>query len=212
VIETSRLLPYLVTEFGLFMAPGPSVVFVVSRGVAFGRLAALIAVAGNTLGLISQLLVVVVILGGAFAHASAVPEVLKLAGAAWLIYLGIRTLADRRADDRDVLIAEARAGARGRLLRQGWVVGLTNPKGIVTFTAIAPQLIHRSGHIAVAPLAALGALAVLVAMICDGAWGLVAGNARAWLGRSERRRARLNVGGGLLMVAFGIGLAIITLA
>jgi threonine/homoserine/homoserine lactone efflux protein len=216
VIETGRLIPFLLTEFGLFLTPGPSVVFVVGRGVAYGRRAALTAVAGNTGGLATQLLLVVIILGGLSAEEHTVSKVLKLFGAAFLVYLGVRTIQRRRAAPTEFGTSAAEsatpsASTRVALLRTGWTVGFTNPKGLVTFTSIAPSFIHRAGGQITLAVAALGALAVLVAFVSDGAWGLASGTARAWLGRSPRRLERLNLGSGLLMVAFGIGLALIAL-
>jgi threonine/homoserine/homoserine lactone efflux protein len=211
VISSSALLPYLGTVLVLFIAPGPSVVLVVSRGVALGRSAALTAVAGNTLGLCTQLAVVV--LGPGLLHDShALFRVLKLAGALWLLYLGASSIRHRRDFAEAIRGDRLIPGTRQALVRDGWVVGITNPKGLITFTSIAPDVIHSShGATITLALAALGAIGVLVALIADGAWALASGTMRSRLSDSPRRSERLNVAGGILMIAFGIGLAIIAL-
>jgi threonine/homoserine/homoserine lactone efflux protein len=210
VISSSALLPYLGTVLVLFIAPGPSVVLVVSRGVALGRSAALTAVAGNTLGLCTQLAVVV--LGPGLLHDShALFRVLKLAGALWLLYLGASSIRHRRDFAEAIRGDRLIPGTRQALVRDGWVVGITNPKGLITFTSIAPDAIQRSHGTITLALAALGAIGVLVALVADGAWGLASGTLRSRLADSPRRSERLTGAGGVLMIAFGIGLGIIAL-
>ena len=209
MITTSRLLPYLGTVFALFIAPGPSVVFVVSRGVALGLRAALTAVAGNTLGLATQLAIVV--LGPGLLNSKDLFHVLKIAGAVYLIYLGLRTIRTRRAFAEALDSERVATRTQRQLLRQGWVVGVTNPKGLITYTSIAPDVIHGSHSNTTPALALLGAIGVLVALVCDGAWGLASGTVRRWLGESARRAELLNGAGGVLMVVFGIVLAVIAI-
>src|ERR1700741_5199924 len=96
VLPTSRLVPFLLTVYVLILIPGPSVLFVVSRGVALGRRAALATVLGNTSGLLLQLVLVVVGLGSVLASSDAVYTVLKLIGGAYLVILGLRSIRDRK--------------------------------------------------------------------------------------------------------------------
>src|ERR1700741_2635085 len=91
VLPTSRLVPFLLTVYVLILVPGPSVLFVVSRGVALGRRAAFATVLGNTGGLAFQGALVCAGLGSLLAKSDAVFTTLKLIGAAYLIILGIRT-------------------------------------------------------------------------------------------------------------------------
>ena len=209
MITTSRLLPYLGTVFALFIAPGPSVVFVVSRGVALGVRAALTAVAGNTLGLFTQLAIVV--LGPGLLNSRDLFHVLKIVGAVYLLYLGIRTIRTRQAFAAALESERVASRTQLQLVRQGWVVGVTNPKGLITYTSIAPDAIHQTHGSTTPALALLGAIGVLVALVCDGAWGLASGTVRTWLGESARRAELLNAGGGVLMVLFGIVLAVIAI-
>ena len=97
MLPTHHLLAFLVTVYVLILVPGPSVMFVVSRGLALGRRAALATVLGNTGGLALQLALVSLGLGAVIARSDAVFVMLKLVGAAYLVLLGVRKIRDRRA-------------------------------------------------------------------------------------------------------------------
>jgi threonine/homoserine/homoserine lactone efflux protein len=208
MLPSGHLLPFLVTVYVLIVIPGPSVLFVISRGVALGRRAALATVLGNTTGLMFQLLVVVIGLGSILASSETVFTALKLIGAAYLVTLGLRSIRDRKK------LAEALAptapGPRNvrAIVREGFVVGATNPKGLIIFTAVLPQFIDRSSGHPTLQLATLGVICVLIALVSDGSWAIASGTARTWLGRSPARLERLSVGGGVTMIALGAGLAL----
>ena len=88
------------------------------------------------------------------------------------------------------------------------MVGATNPKGLIIFTAVLPTFVDRAqGHLTL-QLATLGVLCGFVAAVSDSTWAIVSGTARAWLGRSPRRLEWLSAGGGVTMIALGAGLAI----
>lgn len=208
MLPTAHLLPFLATVYVLILVPGPSVIFTVSRGVALGRRAALATVVGNTAGLCCQLVLVVIGLGSVLASSDTLFTVLKLVGAAYLILLGLRSIRDRRG------LAQALAprGIRPRhgraIIREGFLVGLTNPKGLLIFTAVLPEFIDRSAGHPTVQLATLGVICLLVALVSDSGWALAAGAARQWLGRSPKRLERLSVGGGVAMMLLGLWLAI----
>ena len=88
------------------------------------------------------------------------------------------------------------------------MVGATNPKGLIIFTAVLPQFIDRSSGHPTLQLATLGVICVLIALVSDGSWAIASGTARTWLGRSPARLERLSVGGGVTMIALGAGLAL----
>jgi threonine/homoserine/homoserine lactone efflux protein len=94
------------------------------------------------------------------------------------------------------------------ILREGFVVGATNPKGIIIFTAILPQFVERSRGHTTLQLLSLGGIAVAIALLSDGAWAIGSGTARQWLGRSPRRLQWLSATGGVMLVGLGVGLAV----
>jgi threonine/homoserine/homoserine lactone efflux protein len=208
VLPTDHLAAFLLTIYILIVIPGPSVLFTISRGVALGRRAALATVLGNTSGLVAQLLLVAVGLGAILARSEAVYTVVKLVGAAYLVLLGIRSIRERKHLAGVLTSGTVAPRSLGRTIREGFVVGVTNPKGVLIFTAVLPQFIdHSRGHYTV-QLVSLGLLCAVVALLSDSTWALASGSARAWLGRSPERLQRLSVGGGISLIALGCGLAL----
>jgi threonine/homoserine/homoserine lactone efflux protein len=210
VLPTHHFAEFLLTVYVLILIPGPSVLFVVSRGVALGRRAALATVLGNASGFALQLALVSIGVGAIVARSEAVFTVLKLVGAGYLLLLGIRNIRDRRELAR-AFGAGPDAGAPKpvrQIIREGFFVGATNPKGIIIFTAVLPQFVDRSaGHLTV-QLILLGTICIAIALLSDGAWAIASGSARTWLGRSERRLQWLTAGGGLTLIGLGVGLAL----
>jgi threonine/homoserine/homoserine lactone efflux protein len=201
-----HLVTFLIATVVLVLVPGPTVVFVVSQAIVHGRRAALASVAGNSSG--AFLLVVAVAFGiGAVVDTSiALFTVIKLVGAAYLIFLGVRAFRVRHllAGDPGVMPV---TGGRRQFLR-GFAVGVTNPKTIVFFAAVLPQFVNRAAENPVGQMLVLGLIFVAVAMVLDTMWGLAAGTARQWLARSPRGSAVLGGSCGVMMIGLGAGLAI----
>ena len=211
MLPTHHLVAFLLTVYVLILIPGPSVLFVVSRGVALGRRAALATVAGNASGFALQLVLVSIGVGSIVARSDAVFTTLKLLGAAYLVFLGVRNIRDRRAlAALFAPVAAAEPKPLRRIVREGFFVGATNPKGVIIFTAVLPQFIDRSqGHVTV-QLVLLGAICIGIALLSDGAWALASGTARQWLGRTSRRLETMTGVGGAMLIALGVGLAATT--
>jgi threonine/homoserine/homoserine lactone efflux protein len=207
LLAGGSLLTYVLTIFVLIVIPGPSVLFVVSRGVALGRRAALATVLGNTAGLGVLAIIVSLGLGSIVARSVAVFTVIKLAGAAYMVLLGVRMFRDRHALARMLDVAVAPKGMQ-RMLREGFVVGVTNPKAVILLTAVLPQFVDRSaGHVQLQFLL-LGAISLIVGLFSDGAWAIVSGTARVWLARSPRRLELIGGAGGLVLIGLGVRLAV----
>ncbi len=203
-VET--LLAFALAGVVLVVIPGPSVLFIVGRALAHGRRAALASVAGNTTGVC--VIVIAVALGaGVIAERSAMLfTVLKLAGAAYLIYLGVHTY--RTRGDLVAALGAPGAAADRRVYWQGVVVGATNPKVLVLMAAVLPQFADPARGGAGVQMLVLGLLFALIAAVLDSVWGLAAGSARAWFATSPARLRRLGGLGGLTMVGVGAGLAV----
>jgi threonine/homoserine/homoserine lactone efflux protein len=207
VLPTRHLAAFLLTVYVLILIPGPSVLFVISRGVAHGRRAAIATVVGNTAGLAVQLIAVAVGVGAIVARSDAVFSVVKLVGAAYLVLLGIRSIRDRKALG-GLLADRADPAPTRRIVREGFFVGATNPKGVLIFTAVLPQFIDRSQGGVEVQLLLLGAICVAMGFCSDLAWGIASGAARTWLGRSSRSLERLAVAGGVTLIGLGAALAL----
>jgi threonine/homoserine/homoserine lactone efflux protein len=208
MVPTHHLLEFLLTIYVIILIPGPSVLFVVSRGVALGRRAALATVVGNASGFALQLALVAVGVGSLVAQSAAAFTTLKLIGAAYLVLLGVRKIRDRKALASMFGRVEMAPKSLRHIIREGFFVGATNPKGVIVFTAILPQFIDRSqGHFTV-QLLFLGAICIVIALLSDGAWALASGTARQWLGSSSRRLELLTGTGGVALIGLGVGLAL----
>jgi threonine/homoserine/homoserine lactone efflux protein len=201
-----HLAAFVVVVAALIVVPGPSVMFVVSRGVAFGRRAAVSTAVGNELGLLVQVVAVAFGLGSVVERSVLVFSVLKFAGALYLVYLGIQAWLHRK----DLAVAQETVQpprSFRQILREGFVVGVSNPKGILIFTAVLPQFVTPSAGNIPAQLLLLGLICVTIALVSDASWGLLAGTARNWLGRSPRRLSAIGGASGAVMVGLGVRLA-----
>jgi threonine/homoserine/homoserine lactone efflux protein len=209
MVSAERLLAFAAMSLLVIVIPGPSVLFVIGRALAHGRRTAMATVLGNVLG--SYLLVVAVALGvGALVERSAVVfTTVKLAGAAYLVYLGVQAFRHR---GRLRLVAAETGGERvgGGDLRtafEGVVVGATNPKGIVFFAAVLPQFVdHAAGGVA-GQMLVLGLVPIAIGLVTDTLWGLGAAAARSWFARSERRLSMVGGAGGFAMIGLGVTVA-----
>ena len=209
MLPRDHLPEFLLTVYVLILIPGPSVLFVVSRGVALGRRAAFATAVGNESGFALQLVLVSIGVGSLVARSDAVFTTLKLLGAGYLVFLGVRNIRDRKrlAELFTPAVRVAPKPLR-RIMREGLFVGATNPKGVIIFTAVVPQFIDRSrGHVTL-QIASLGAICIAIAFLSDTAWALASGTAREWLGRSSRRLEWMTAGGGVTLIALGFGLAL----
>jgi threonine/homoserine/homoserine lactone efflux protein len=207
VLSTGRLAAFALLAFALIVIPGPNVLFVISRSLQLGRAAGVATALGGQIGVYAQVAAVAFGIGALVERSVAVFTVIKLAGAAYLIYLGARAVRHRRSL-ADALGATAAEKTTRRILLDGFLVGVTNPKAIVFFAAVLPQFADRgAGHVPLQMLL-LGAVFAGIAVVSDGTWALAAGTARGWLGRSPRRLALIGGTGGLVMIGIGASLAV----
>ncbi|MDJ0346651.1 LysE family translocator [Streptomyces sp. H10-C2] len=207
MVSPDRLLAFAAMSFLLIVIPGPSVLFVVGRALAHGRRAALTTVAGNTVGAYTLVVAVALGVGATVERSVLVFTTLKLVGAAYLVYLGVKAVRRRKA--LPAAFAEDGRPVRGsfRTFWDGFLVGVANPKTIVFFAAVLPQFVDRDqGHVAVQMLL-LGLVFNVIAVASDSAWGLVAATARGWFVGSPQRLAAVGGLGGLAMIGLGVTVA-----
>jgi len=208
VIPVSHVLAFAAVAAVLILVPGPSVLFTVSRAVTVGRRGALLTVVGNELGLVVQVIAVAFGAGAVVQRSAEVFTVVKLVGAVYVVYLGVQAIRHRHS------MAAALAGklppvTRGRALRDGFMVGVANPKTIVFLTIALPGFtVTGPGSLPVTvQMIILGTLFPVIALALDSVWAVAAGTARQWLVRSPRRLAMIGGTGGLVMIGLGISLA-----
>ena len=206
MVSADRLLAFAAMSFLLIVVPGPSVLFVIGRALAQGRRAALTSVVGNTLGAYVIVVAVALGVGAVVARSTLAFTVLKLAGAAYLVYLGVKAWRQRGSLPVDVNGDGPERGSL-RTLWEGFGVGVANPKTIVFFAAALPQFVDPDqGHV-VAQMLLLGLIFNCIALASDSVWGLGASVARDWFARSPRRLAAIGRVGGLSMIGLGVSVA-----
>ena len=203
----SHLLAFGLVSFVLIVVPGPNVLFVISRSLLLGRAAGVGTALGGQLGVYTQVAAVAFGVGALVARSVALFSIIKLAGAVYLGYLGVQAIRHRRALSA-ALQAPAERKSIVRIIGDGIAVGVTNPKSIVFFAAVLPQFADPSaGHVP-GQMLLLGAVFMVIAVVCDSSYALVAGTARAWLARSPRRLEMVGGSGGLVMIGIGASLAL----
>ena len=208
MVPASHVLAFAALVTALIAVPGPSVLFTISRALTVGRRAALLTVIGNELGLCVQVVAVAFGMGAVVERSAEVITVIKLAGAAYLVFLGVQAIRHRRSK-ADALAAKVTPVRPWRAVRDGFVVGVANPKTIVFFIVGLPEFTSTApGHLPVAmQMIILGALFPAIALVLDSGWAAVAGTVRQWLVGSPRRLALIGGTGGLVMIGLGVGIA-----
>jgi len=183
----------------LILVPGPSVLFVVGRSLAHGRRDGILSVVGNALGGLPIVLAVALGLGAVVAGSVVAFTVVKVLGAAYLVYLGVKAFRSAREAGEVPARDLGPVTSARRTLVEGFTVGITNPKTIVFFAAVLPQFVDvRAGAVA-GQMVVLGMTFLLLALVCDSGWALAAGTARGWFARSGRLVAMRRAGGTMLV-------------
>ena len=202
-----QLVTFGVAALVIIVIPGPSVVFAIGRALAHGRAVALTSVLGNTLGLLTVLVLVSVGLGAIVAESATVFWIVKIAGASYLVYLGVRAIRHRGAFGAGELHPERAALPWRTSLRQGFVVGASNPKSFILAAAVVPQFVDRGAGQVQLQIFLLGLIAVAIALLSDSLWALLAARLRDWFSRSPRREETLGAVGGISMIGLGVSVA-----
>jgi threonine/homoserine/homoserine lactone efflux protein len=206
MVPFTNLLAFALAASVLIAVPGPSVLFVIGRSLALGRKGGLLSVLGNALGMVPQITAVALGLGVVLAQSIMLFTIIKFGGAAYLVYLGVQAI--RHRGGRSTAAGPAPSRSMWRLIREGFIVGASNPKSIVFFVAVLPQFVEYSNGGIPLQLAELGAVFLVIALISDSIWALAAGTARHWFARSPRRISTLGVTGGVMMIGLGGTLAL----
>ncbi len=193
---------FLVASFLFIQVPGPSLLFMLGRALTVTLREALLSVVGNACGLLAQALLVAIGLGAVVAANATAYSVVKLAGAAYVVWLGVQAIR-HRGDARLALLAGERAPERaGAAWLTGFVVGVTNPKTVMFFVAFLPQFTSPTAPTA-PQIALLGLVFALMELASDSAWATLAGRARRWLARVPQRLDAIGATGGVLMIGLG---------
>lgn len=197
-----QLLAFLAAAIVLVVMPGPTVLFVVGRSLALGRRGGLLSVLGNAIGIVPIIVAVSFGVGAIITQSVVVFTILKFAGAAYIVFLGVQAIR-RRTRTAESVAAGVAPKSTGRMLGEGFVVGVSNPKTIAFFVAVLPQFVAPEAGWVPGQMLLLGGIFLVLAVISDGAWAFTAGSARDWFARSPKRIERLGAAGGAMMIGLG---------
>ena len=200
----ARYPEYLIAAMIIILAPGPSVLFIIARAIAWGRLTAVATAAGNVTGAFTLSLMVAFGLGPILQRSEIAFIAVQVIGGFYLIYLGIDAVRHSKIHAEDMVNQGEIRPSAFRSARDGFWVGALNPKGLVFFAAILPHFLDRDSGNITAQLVLMGATFSVLAFFSDGSWGLIAGTVRQWMATSPSRLVTMRRIGGLVMISLGI--------
>ena len=200
----TRYPEYLIAAMIIILAPGPSVLFIIARAIAWGRATAVATAAGNVTGAFTLSLMVAFGLGPILQRSEAAFIGVQVLGGFYLIYLGIDAIRHSKIHAEDMVNQGDIRPSTSKSMRDGFWVGALNPKGLVFFAAILPQFIDRGSSNVTSQLVLMGATFAVLAFFSDGMWGVIAGTVREWMATSPSRLVLMRRIGGCVMITLGI--------
>jgi threonine/homoserine/homoserine lactone efflux protein len=203
IVVPSRIWEYFIAAVVIVLAPGPSVLFVIARAIAWGRATAVATVLGNVTGAFTLSVVVAVGLGPILQRSEIAFISVQVLGGLYLVYLGITAIKHSQIHANDITNQGDIRPSKWRSMREGFWVGALNPKGMVFFAAILPQFVDREAGNITSQLILMGAIFALLALFFDSGWGILAGTIRNWLATELKRLVLMRMTGGVVMIILG---------
>ena len=206
--NSSTLLVYAATAVAVLLVPGPAVLYIVSQSVRQGRRAGIASVLGIHAGTLVQVTAAVIGASWLLLSSALAYSVVKYLGAAYLVYLGVRKLLGRD----ETLGVEPESPSRtqpkrpARLFYEGALVNMLNPKLALFFLAFLPQFVDPSRGPVPVQVATFGVMFVLLGLVTDSSYAMVAGTVGPWL----RGHARLLRGERYVVGSAFVGLGVAT--
>jgi threonine/homoserine/homoserine lactone efflux protein len=204
--EPTTLLLFAGAAVALLVVPGPSVLYIVTRGIHQGRAAALVSVLGVTTATLVHTVFAAAGLSAILASSALAFSIVKYAGSAYLVYLAMRTWLDRSDEQLDRLRP---AADLRRVYLQGFLVNLLNPKTALFILALLPQFVDPMRGAAGVQILLLGGMLASLGLISDGTYALASGSIGSWL---RRRRSIAGIQrrvSAAIYAALGIGTALL---
>jgi threonine/homoserine/homoserine lactone efflux protein len=200
MIPPEKLILFIVSSLALLVVPGPAVLYIVTRSLSQGRTAGLASMAGVNAGALTHTLAAALGLSAILVSSALAFSVVKYAGAAYLIYLGVRQFFTKGA------LEDVQYGHESlwRIFSQGYLVSIFNPKLALFFFAFLPQFVDASRGNPTLQMLSLGLLFVALAAISDGLYALLSSNMFAWLKRNPRFASRQKYVTGSVYVGLGL--------
>jgi threonine/homoserine/homoserine lactone efflux protein len=182
VIEPSSLALFAVAALALAVVPGPAVLYIVAQSVDQGRLAGFVSALGIAAGSLVHVTAATIGLSSLLASSATAFTIVKYAGAAYLVVLGVKRLMTREVLEDDIVRVPR---SRRHLFANGVIVNVLNPKTALFFLAFLPQFVDPEAGSVPLEIFALGMVFTVIALVSDSTWALLAGTLGGWLKRSR---------------------------
>jgi threonine/homoserine/homoserine lactone efflux protein len=204
--DSAALLAFTAAALVVLLIPGPGVLYVLARSLGQGQRAGLVSVLGLSAGAFVHVIAATVGLSAILLASATAFGVVKLLGAAYLIYLGIRALLAR---DSSPAIEPATARSLRRVFTDGVVVSVLNPKIAVFFLAFLPHFAEPSRGSVPRQIFVLGALYCLLSLVTDGGYALLASRLRGWFSGPLANSRLPRYASGAVYVGLGVSTALV---
>lgn len=208
MINNRALVELILASVAIILIPGPSVMFVIARAVAWGRVTAVLTAFGNALGMLLLSVFIAVGLGPLLQRSELLLVVVQVLGGMYLVYLGLDAYRNRQLHADDMIKVEDIKPSNFLIVRQGFTVGALNPKALVFFSAVFPQFVDADSGSITFQLLMFGLIFAALSFLLDGMWGLLVGSSRDWFVTSKNRLVILRTIGAVVMIALGIGVIV----
>jgi threonine/homoserine/homoserine lactone efflux protein len=199
--DSSSILLFMGAALGLLLIPGPAVLFIMARSIEQGRMAGVVSVLGIATGSLVHVAGAVLGLSALLMSSALAFSVVKYAGAAYLIYMGIRTLMSKTEPQGDAKVEPKKLS---RIYSEGFIVNVLNPKTALFFFAFLPQFVDPQQGSIVLQTLGFGMLFVCMSVCTDGTYALVSGSAGNWLKNNARFLTGQKYFAGTLYIALGL--------
>jgi len=206
--DASALALFTVAAITLLVIPGPSVLYIVTRSVDQGRAAGLASVGGIHVGTLVHVAAAALGLSALLVSSATAYNAVRWLGAAYLVWLGVRRLLARDEELAATAGLEARRHGLGRVFAQGVVVNVLNPKTALFFFAFLPQFVDVTRGSVRLQVVVFGVAFVLLGLVSDGAYALLASTGAGWLRRRPRVAKASRVVSGGVLISLGVTTAL----
>ena len=203
--DSSTLLLFSIAALALLLIPGPVVLYVIARSIDQGRRAGLVSVLAAGIGNCCHVLAATLGFSALLASSALAFDVVKYAGAAYLVYLGIRTLTSRSEAAQEITVRPQRLK---RIFTQGLVVTILNPKTALFFLAFLPQFVRPSLGDETLQILILGTIFALMGICTDSLYVLAAARAGTWLKQNRNFVQLQRYFAGFVYIALGVTTAL----
>ncbi|ELR68428.1 RhtB family transporter [Fulvivirga imtechensis AK7] len=202
MFEASQLITFIIASIILLVIPGPAIFFIVAKSIDQGRTAGIVSVLGIQLGTLFHIGAASLGISAILVTSALAFSLVKYAGAAYLIYLGVKALISK--NDTTGLNVEVKKQKLNKVFFQGMIVNVLNPKTALFFFAFLPQFINPAAGSPTVQIFTLGLLFIILSIVSDGIYAMLAGSIKGFLHRNPVRIKIQKYISGVIYIILGL--------